>query len=172
LLVVAVITPVSAGQAVLRRRYVQAALAACAAMAVRQNSAVWAAFSLGVRPSHDPLIGWLSMLPLLGLASAWYGSCCTAVPRTDGKRRTATALCAQHNRLPLLAEPTSSNTDLQRAGSSRPMLPSGHKNRRRPCVCLSLAFNGTPCAIIAAGGSAAGDRAGQLPRRRWRPAAT
>ena len=38
-------------QAVLRRRYVQAALAACAAMAVRQNSAVWAAFSLGVRPS-------------------------------------------------------------------------------------------------------------------------
>jgi hypothetical protein len=36
-------------QAVLRRRYVQAALAACAAMAVRQNSAVWAAFSLGVR---------------------------------------------------------------------------------------------------------------------------
>ena len=50
-------------QAVLRRRYVQAALAACATMAVRQNSAVWAAFSLGVRPYTRP--GRASALPLL-----------------------------------------------------------------------------------------------------------
>ena len=35
-------------QAVLHRRYVLAAVVAAAAVAVRQNNAVWAAFSLGV----------------------------------------------------------------------------------------------------------------------------
>ena len=39
---------VSLLQAVLYRRYVLAALAAAAAVGVRQNNAVWAAFSLGV----------------------------------------------------------------------------------------------------------------------------